>query len=64
MLQQILKFKNFEISDIDLQMSMISDYNSYTFSSENSKTLISDIDKEDSELKNQFTEICINNEEY
>ena len=64
MLQQILKFKNFEISDLDLQMLMISDYNNCTFSLENLKTLISDIDKEDLELKNQFIKTYINNEKY
>ena len=64
MLQQILKPENFEISGIDLQASMINDYDSHTFSSENSETPVSDTDKEDSELKNQFMKTCINNEEY
>ena len=64
MLQQILKSENFEISDLDLQMLMISDYDSCTFSSENSEILISDTDREDSELKDQFTKTCINDEEY
>ena len=64
MLQQILKSENFEISDIDLQTSMISDYESHTFSSENSEILMSDTDEEDSELKNQFMKTCINNKEY
>ena len=64
MLQQILKLKNFEISDLDLQMLMISDYDSCIFSSEDSEISVSDTDKEDSELKDQFTETCINNEEY
>ena len=64
MLQQILKLKNFEISDLDLQVSTISDYDSCTFSSENSEISVPDTDEEDSELKDQFTETCTNNEEY
>ena len=64
MLQQILKSENFEISDLDLQMSMISDYDSHTFSLKDSETPVSDTDKEDSELKNQFIKTYTNDEEY
>ena len=64
MLQQILKSENFEISDLDLQTSTISNHNSHTFSLKNLKISVSDTDKEDSELKNQFMKTYINNEEY
>ena len=64
MLQQILKSENFEISDLDLQALMISDYDSHTFSLKDSEIPVPDTDEEDSELKNQFMKACINNEEY
>ena len=64
MLQQILKPENFEISDLDLQTLIISDHDSCTFSLKDSEISVSDTDKEDSELKNQFMKTCINNEEY
>ena len=64
MLQQVLKSENFEISGLDLQVSMISDHDSCTSSSEDPEISVSDTDEEDSELEDQFTETCTNDEEY